>query len=44
MERPLSLSLADLRDAPVRTQITRHDCVEGWSSIAEWRERAAGTF
>jgi DMSO/TMAO reductase YedYZ molybdopterin-dependent catalytic subunit len=31
------LSLADLRALPARTQITRHDCVEGWSSIAKWR-------
>lgn len=36
VERPLSLSLADLRAMPSRTQITRHDCVEGWSCIAEW--------
>ena len=21
---------------PSRTQITRHDCVEGWSCIGEW--------
>jgi DMSO/TMAO reductase YedYZ molybdopterin-dependent catalytic subunit len=34
--RPLSLSLADLRALPQRTQITRHDCVEGWSAIGEW--------
>ncbi|MCX7888496.1 MAG: molybdopterin-dependent oxidoreductase [Rhodobacteraceae bacterium] len=34
--RPLSLSLADLRAMPVRSQITRHDCVEGWSCIARW--------
>jgi DMSO/TMAO reductase YedYZ molybdopterin-dependent catalytic subunit len=33
---PLSLSLADLRAMPSRSQITRHDCVEGWSCIAEW--------
>jgi len=33
---PLSLSLADLRALPARTQITRHDCVEGWSSIGKW--------
>lgn len=33
---PLRLSLADLRALPQRTQITRHDCVEGWSAIAEW--------
>jgi len=36
VEQPLSLTLADLRAQPSRTQITRHDCVEGWSSIAEW--------
>ena len=36
VERPLSLSLADLRAEPSRTQITRHDCVEGWSSIGKW--------
>ena len=34
---PLSLSLDDIRALPQRTQITRHDCVEGWSAIAEWR-------
>ena len=34
--RPLSLSLAQLRAAPQRTQITRHDCVEGWSAIGKW--------
>ena len=33
---PLSLSLADLRALPNRTQITRHDCVEGWSVIGKW--------
>ena len=36
VERPLSLSLAELRSQPSRTQITRHDCVEGWSDIAKW--------
>ncbi|HEX3366124.1 molybdopterin-binding protein [Phenylobacterium sp.] len=36
VDKPLSLSLADLRALPSRTQITRHDCVEGWSSIAKW--------
>jgi DMSO/TMAO reductase YedYZ molybdopterin-dependent catalytic subunit len=36
VEHPLDLSLADLRAAPSRTQITRHDCVEGWSSIGQW--------
>src|SRR5690348_4793134 len=36
VENPLSLSLDDLRRLPSRTQITRHDCVEGWSCIGEW--------
>jgi DMSO/TMAO reductase YedYZ molybdopterin-dependent catalytic subunit len=34
--RPLQISLAALRAMPARTQITRHDCVEGWSCIGEW--------
>jgi DMSO/TMAO reductase YedYZ molybdopterin-dependent catalytic subunit len=33
---PLSLSLAQIRALPQRTQITRHDCVEGWSAIGQW--------
>ena len=36
VETPLRLSLADLRSMPSRTQITRHDCVEGWSCIGQW--------
>ena len=36
VEKPMKLSLANLRAMPKRTQITRHDCVEGWSCIAKW--------
>jgi DMSO/TMAO reductase YedYZ molybdopterin-dependent catalytic subunit len=36
VQRTLSLTLAQLRALPARTQITRHDCVEGWSAIAQW--------
>ncbi|HEY0413193.1 MAG TPA: molybdopterin-dependent oxidoreductase [Allosphingosinicella sp.] len=36
VRRPLSLALAQIRAMPVRTQITRHDCVEGWSAIGQW--------
>jgi DMSO/TMAO reductase YedYZ molybdopterin-dependent catalytic subunit len=36
VQRQLSLSLAELRRMPARTQITRHDCVEGWSCIGKW--------
>ena len=37
VEKPLTLSLTDVRSLPQRTQITRHDCVEGWSAIGEWQ-------
>ena len=37
VKRPLSLSLAQLHALPHREQITRHDCVEGWSAIGKWR-------
>ena len=33
---PLDLSLDAIRALPQRTQVTRHDCVEGWSAIGEW--------
>ncbi|WP_225769170.1 molybdopterin-binding protein [Inquilinus sp. Marseille-Q2685] len=36
VDRPRELSLADLKALPARTQITRHDCVEGWSAIGKW--------
>jgi DMSO/TMAO reductase YedYZ molybdopterin-dependent catalytic subunit len=33
---PRAFSLAQLQAMPARTQITRHDCVEGWSAIGKW--------
>jgi DMSO/TMAO reductase YedYZ molybdopterin-dependent catalytic subunit len=36
VHRPLDISLEALRSLPQRTQITRHDCVEGWSAIGQW--------
>lgn len=36
VERPLKLSLRQIRQLPAQTQITRHDCVEGWSCIGQW--------
>lgn len=36
VQRPKKYSLAELHNMPARTQITRHDCVEGWSCIAKW--------
>jgi len=37
VQQPLNLSLSDLKRLPSRTQITRHDCVEGWSAIGQWQ-------
>ncbi len=36
VDNELSLSMDEIRALPQRTQITRHDCVEGWSAIGEW--------
>ncbi|MBC7985987.1 MAG: molybdopterin-dependent oxidoreductase [Sphingomonadaceae bacterium] len=37
VRRPLAIPLDRLRELPSRSQITRHDCVEGWSAIGQWR-------
>jgi DMSO/TMAO reductase YedYZ molybdopterin-dependent catalytic subunit len=37
VERPQRLTLDALRALPSRTQITRHDCVEGWSAVGKWK-------
>ncbi len=34
--RPLAIPIRTLRSLPHRVQITRHDCVEGWSAIGKW--------
>lgn len=36
VDKPARFSLAELRAMPSRTQITRHDCVDGWSAIGQW--------
>jgi DMSO/TMAO reductase YedYZ molybdopterin-dependent catalytic subunit len=36
VEKPIELTLAQIKALPSRTQITRHDCVEGWSAIGKW--------
>jgi methionine sulfoxide reductase catalytic subunit len=36
VERPLSLSLDDLRRLPRQEQITKHNCIQGWSGVAQW--------
>lgn len=37
VEHPAVYSLAELKALPSRSQITRHDCVEGWSAIGKWQ-------
>jgi DMSO/TMAO reductase YedYZ molybdopterin-dependent catalytic subunit len=36
IDRPQSFSLSRLQAMRQTTQITRHDCIEGWSAIAKW--------
>ncbi len=42
VDHPLSLTLAEVRALVSRSQITRHDCVEGWSSIGKWKGARLG--
>jgi DMSO/TMAO reductase YedYZ molybdopterin-dependent catalytic subunit len=37
VQRPAKFTLSDIHAMPFRTQITRHDCVEGWSAIGKWK-------
>src|SRR5690348_15192055 len=36
VKKPMKFSLEDLRRLPKQTQITLHNCIQGWSGIAEW--------
>jgi DMSO/TMAO reductase YedYZ molybdopterin-dependent catalytic subunit len=36
VQKPLSLSLDEIKALPSRTQITMHNCDEGWSAIGQW--------
>jgi DMSO/TMAO reductase YedYZ molybdopterin-dependent catalytic subunit len=36
VEHPQAFSLRELRAVQSLTQVTRHDCVEGWSAIGKW--------
>lgn len=44
VERPGAFSLAELRVLPSRTQITLHNCVEGWSAVGKWRGASLGAL
>ncbi|KAJ8133857.1 hypothetical protein OY671_012929, partial [Metschnikowia pulcherrima] len=41
--QPLAIGSAQILAAPQRTQITRHDCVEGWSAIGQWTGLPSGS-
>src|SRR5579884_3630422 len=36
VKHPLALSLDELRALPVTTQITKHNCIQGWSGVGKW--------
>lgn len=36
VDHTLSLSLAELKSLPARTQITAHSCERGWTAIGQW--------
>ncbi len=36
VRNPLSLSLKEIRELPSRTQVTQHNCDEGWTAIGQW--------
>lgn len=36
VEHGMEFSLDDLRALPKHTQITKHNCIQGWSGVAEW--------
>ena len=37
VKQPARFTLVELKSMPSRTQVTRHDCVEGWSVIGKWK-------
>ncbi len=44
VESELTFSLAELENMPAQSQVTRHDCVEGWSCIAKWTGTRLGAL
>jgi len=36
VEKPMRLGLRELRALPRQVQITKHNCIQGWSGVAEW--------
>jgi len=44
IERPLRLTLDDLRAMPVASQTTKHVCIQGWSQVVSWRGVSLATL
>ena len=44
VEHPQTFTLRQLRALATLGQITRHDCVEGWSVVGSWRGLPLGLF
>jgi DMSO/TMAO reductase YedYZ molybdopterin-dependent catalytic subunit len=36
VEQPLEMSLADIMSLRKQDQITKHNCIQGWTAVAEW--------
>lgn len=36
VEQPLELSMKELKDLRKQDQITKHNCIQGWTAVAEW--------
>src|SRR5947209_14225464 len=36
IERPVCLTLSDLKQLSKQSQMTKHCCIQGWSAVAEW--------
>lgn len=36
VDRPVELSLEQLRELGRRSQIVKHNCIQGWTAIAQW--------
>ncbi len=36
VEKPLEMSLTDIKALKKHDQITKHNCIQGWTGVAEW--------
>ena len=36
VENPLELSLEEIKNLDKTSQITKHNCIQGWTAVAEW--------